>query len=183
MHSKSNCSHIFDRCFRHVEPVFFIASAVAVMCLCASGSLANAVVSAPYFQVRCNFGSTTAPTFFAPTQQEMPQSCSAELALCTKSSEPNCQDRGTVTCVTHESHNSPIAIRFDGRFSREVKGNKIILTGVVPPSDSTAIVPRLTLGPAKTLPKPGRPVLSDSVLEVPADSTGILGECAVRLVQ
>jgi hypothetical protein len=131
----------------------------------ASGAASGSAVAAqgePYFRVLCSFNSG-ADTL-----------CEAELRLCSKSSAPDCRDQGQVNCPQ-----TPSALAFVGFLQRATSGNKIALTGVASASDE--LVPTVTMGPAKTMPKPGKPVLSDSTLEF--GDLMLQGECAVSLAR
>jgi hypothetical protein len=117
-----------------------------------------------YFQVRCG-------------HEEKPAvACSSDLHLCSKNSPVGCKDRGSIIC--DDDNNGGSLLDFEGEFTRAVSGNKVILSGES--ASEGEPVPILTLGPAKTAPKPGKPVLADSWLKF--SSLNLTGECSVQLM-
>lgn len=117
-----------------------------------------------YFQVRCGH------------EEKLAVACSSDLHLCSKSSPVTCKDRGSIIC-DDDNDGRPL-LDFEGEFTRSVNGNKVILSGASVSEDRPA--PILTLGPAKTAPKPGKPVLADSWLKF--SSLNLTGECSVQLM-
>lgn len=119
-----------------------------------------------HFEVKCEFPLSAAGSG---------EKCLAEFRLCGSGDqgEPPCEDIGAVGC---ESSQAPW--RFEGTFARSQQGNLILLKGK---SDTSSETPLVTLGPAKTPPKPGRPVIADSRLE--SGTLDARGECAVRMVR
>lgn len=124
----------------------------------------------PYFDVQCQFASAAAEGAAEGAQSE----CVARMQLCAQGSGPECRDQGLASCSLPD-----FQTRYEGQFARSTHGNEVILTAMsqVPGEPAPVVV----MGPAKTPPRPGQPVVADSRLDY--GDFHFQGECAVRLVR
>lgn len=117
------------------------------------------------FDVRCSFVSGEEP--------QPIDICTANFQLCRQTEPASCEDRGVIACPGEQGIE-----RFDGVFTRAQSGNEVTLKGVVAEGE---LSPFVVMGPARSLPRPGQPVVADSTLDFYGRKSS--GSCSVRVIR